>query len=170
MINSTKGCFYAKISNAMEQIKEITQNELKQALDLAEAVFSEFVAKDFSEEGIKTFNDYLKTKYEEYASGLTSGDKKVWGYFKDGEIIGVLAVRNNSHIALMFVDKRHHRKGIAKKLFIHFLKEAEKDEPAEITVNSSPYAVPVYERLGFEKVSELQEKNGILFTHMLYDG
>ncbi len=38
----------------------------------------------------------------------------------------------------------------------------------KITVNSSPYAEKIYGRLGFNKVMELQEKNGIKFIPMEY--
>ena len=36
-----------------------------------------------------------------------------------------------------------------------------------ITVNSSPYAVDAYERLGFCKKGEQQEKDGIIFVPMI---
>jgi hypothetical protein len=34
-------------------IKEISKNDLKKALDLVNRVFSEFVAVDYSEQGVK---------------------------------------------------------------------------------------------------------------------
>ena len=46
-------------------IKELGKDDIKQALDLVNKVFSEFVAVDYSEQGNKTFNNYLKVKYEE---------------------------------------------------------------------------------------------------------
>ncbi|MDR2581530.1 MAG: hypothetical protein LBC85_11135 [Fibromonadaceae bacterium] len=60
-------------------IKEIDKSDLKQALDLVNEVFSEFVAVDYSEQGITTFQDYLKNKYEEVSADLESGHKKAWG-------------------------------------------------------------------------------------------
>jgi len=35
-----------------------------------------------------------------------------------------------------------------------------------IDVHSSPYAVPIYEKLGFVKVSDEQTVNGMTFTPM----
>ena len=148
-------------------IKEVGKNDLKQALDLVNRVFSEFVAVDYSEQGNKTFNDYLKIKYDEVLNDTQTGRKKIWGYYQNGEIIGVVAIRDTSHIALMFVDKQHHRKGISKLLFDSVLEYTEKNEEVtQITVNSSPYAVPVYERLGFIKTDEQQEQNGIIYIPM----
>jgi len=148
-------------------IKEINKNDLKQALDLVNDVFSEFVAADYSEQGKNAFKDYLDKKYDEVFSDLESGHKKMWGYFHDDKIIGVIATREFSHIALMFVDKHHHRKGIARKLFNIVLEELHEEQDAtHITVNSSPYAVTAYECLGFVKIGEQQEKDGIVYVPM----
>jgi len=148
-------------------IKEISKNDLQQALDLVNDVFLEFVAVDYSEQGKNAFKDYLDKKYDEVFSDLESGHKKMWGYFVDDKIIGVIATREVSHIALMFVDKHHHRKGIAKKLFNTVLEELhEEQDTTQITVNSSPYAVATYECLGFVKIGEQQEKDGIIYVPM----
>jgi predicted GNAT family N-acyltransferase len=150
-------------------IKEVGKSDLKQALDLVNNVFSEFVAIDYSEHGINTFQSYLKTKYDEVSDDLQSGQKKLWGYYQDGKIIGVIATRDISHIALMFVDKIHHKKGIARQLFNIVLTELKSNvDITQITVNSSPYAVKIYERLGFKKTGEQQEKDGIIYIPMAY--
>jgi len=148
-------------------IKEVDKNGLKQALALVNNVFSEFVAVDYTEQGKKSFADYLKTKYDEMSSDIETEHKKLWGYYQDDEIIGVIATRDISHIALMFVDKHHHRKGIARKLLDNVLAEINGNvDITEMTVNSSPYAVKFYERLGFVKTDEQQEKNGIIYIPM----
>jgi ribosomal protein S18 acetylase RimI-like enzyme len=140
-------------------IKEIDKADLKQALDLVNKIFSKFVAVDYSEQGIATFQDYLKNKYEEVSADLVSGHKKAWGYYQNGKIIGVIATRDVSHIALMFVDKQHHRKGIARQLFDIVLANLKDNaDVTKITVNSSPYAMKIYEKLGFIKTDERQEK------------
>jgi predicted GNAT family N-acyltransferase len=36
-------------------------------------------------------------------------------------------------------------------------------------VNASPFSEKIYEKLGFKKVDELQEINGIQFVSMKYD-
>ena len=150
-------------------IKELGKNDIQQALDLVNRVFSEFVAIDYSEQGKKTFNDYLEVKYEEVVTDVQTGHKKIWGFFIDNEIVGVIATRDTSHIALMFVDKQHHRNGIAKQLYNTVLDEVkENTEVSQITVNSSPYAVTVYEHLGFEKTDEQREKNGIIYVPMAH--
>ena len=70
----------------------------------------------------------------------------------------------------MFVDKKHHKKGIARKLFNAVLEELKDNSNAtQITVNSSPYAVNAYQHLGFVKTEEEQEKDGIVYIPMRYD-
>jgi len=148
-------------------IKKVDDRDLRQALELVNNVFSEFVAVDYAEEGKNTFENYLKNKYDEVSLDLESGHKKMWAYYQNGEIIGVISTRDISHISLMFVDKKHHKKGIARQMFNVVLKDLRNNEAVrQITVNSSPYAVRVYEHLGFVKTGEQQENDGIIFIPM----
>jgi GNAT superfamily N-acetyltransferase len=82
-------------------------------------------------------------------------------------LVGVAALRNNSHIYHLFVNPDFHRLGIGKELW-HFLKsEAQKrGNIGNFTVNSSIFAVPVYSAFGFVSVGEPQVKNGIQFQSM----
>ena len=149
-------------------IKEVAEKDLKSAIDLVNDVFSEFVAVDYSEQGKNTFASYLKDKFQEISTDLKSEHKKMWAYYQADEILGVIAVENISHICLMFVDKEHHKKGIAKQMLHVVLEESKRNNNiTQITVNSSPYAVKVYERLGFIKTGEQQEKDGIIFIPMM---
>ena len=150
-------------------IKIVEKNDLRKALELVNKVFSEFVAVEYSGKGQKTFRDYLDHKYEETAADLMSGHKKMWGYYYENEIAGVISTRDVSHISLFFVDKKYHRKGIAKALFSEVLTELKQNpDVTKITVNSSPYAVEVYKKLGFNQTGEKQEKDGIIFVPMEY--
>ena len=157
------------MSNIEIMIKQIYVDDLKPALELVNKVFNEFVAVDFSEQGNATFASYLENKYEEVALGINSGNKKLWGYYKDSEIVGIIGTRDITHISLMFVDKAYHKQGIATQLFKTVISDLMIDpNNKEITVNSSPYAVKVYEKLGFTKTAEQQEKDGLLFVPMKY--
>ena len=149
-------------------IRKVADKDLIQAIDLVNRVFSEFVAVDYGEQGRNTFEAYLQGKLEEVSADLKSGHKEMWAYYREDEILGVIATQNTSHIALMFVDKQHHRQGIARQLFDVVRDELGKNkDTTQITVNSSPYAVKVYEHLGFTKTGEQQEKDGIIFIPMM---
>ena len=148
-------------------IKEVGDKDLQRALDLVNRVFSEFVAVDYSQQGIDTFESYLRNKLQEVSASLKSGDKKIWAYYQGDEILGVIATQSTSHISLMFVDKQYHRQGIARQLFNVALDWFKQNDAAQITVNSSPYAVKAYECLGFLKTDEQQEKDGIIYVPMM---
>jgi len=149
-------------------IREVSTGDLPCAIDLVNRVFAEFVAVDYSEYGKNTFEAYLKEKLQKTAFDIESGDKKIWAYYQESEIIGVIATQDTSHISLMFVDKRHHRKGIARQMFRFVLDTLVTYKGAtEVTVNSSPYAVKAYERLGFIKTADQQEKDGIIYIPMM---
>ena len=148
-------------------VREIPDKDVERALTLVNAVFSEFVAVEYSEQGRNTFASYLENKLQEVSTDLNTGRKKMWGYYQGDEILGVIATQDTSHISLMFVDKAHHGRGIARQLFQTILEEvSENQSVTQITVNSSPYAVKAYESLGFVKTEEQQEKDGILFVPM----
>lgn len=142
-------------------IKELSPEEIPAALDLVQRVFMEYEAPDYSDEGIHEFFGSLCD--ENYLSKL-----KMYGAFSEGELLGVIATRSlGMHIALFFVDGKYHRRGIGRALFETVLKAC----PAEImTVNSSPYAVPIYRRLGFRETDTEQTVNGLRFIPMTFSG
>ena len=59
---------------------------------------------------------------------------------------------------------------VATAIFNYLLKDILNENPSikELTLNSSPYAIPFHLKLGFEPTSEEQEIDGIRFTPMKY--
>ncbi|WP_302269792.1 GNAT family N-acetyltransferase [Alistipes finegoldii] len=98
-----------------------------------------------------------------------TGALMLWGAFRQDTLAGVAAVRNRSHISLLFVDASCHRQGIARALF-NAVRDFCRTDPAvsRITVNSSPYAVEIYRRLGFTATDAERVTDGIRFTPMTY--
>ena len=89
----------------------------------------------------------------------------------DDRIAGFIALRDNKHVFHMFVDKTFHRQGIATALWkVAHQAAVDRGNPGQFTVNSSNYALPVYESLGFVRTAETQCKNGIYFNPMQLDG
>lgn len=141
------------------EIRKITKEGLPEALDLVWNVFLGFEAPEYSQEGVDEFKRYIDQQAEE----LTL---EVYGAFFPGELIGVIATRNEgSHISWFFVKKKHHGQGIGRKLFEHIVPLC---DSAFLTVNSSPYAVKIYRKLGFSDTAEEQVTNGIRYTPMQY--
>jgi ribosomal protein S18 acetylase RimI-like enzyme len=149
----------------MIKIREMRDGEEKAICDTVIKSFNEFVAPDFSQEGIESFMDGVKPDL------ITERVKRgniIIVAIADKKIVGVIEIKDMNHICMFFVDGEYHRQGIGKRLLNHAIKICRSitKSISKITVNSSPYAVHIYEKLGFQKTSEEQIKHGIRFTPM----
>ncbi len=147
-------------------IKSLDYISINDAIKLTLEVFMEFEAPEYSEEGIKTFTDYV-TSDETRQIFLNSSNIFLGCYYKK-QLVGIIAFRDDSHVSLLFVDKNHHRKGIATRLMKKAVKITKKKGVREITLNSSPYAVPFYHRFGFVDTDTQLLTDGIKYTPMKY--
>lgn len=85
----------------------------------------------------------------------------------DGELAGFVAVRDHSHLFHLFVGKRWHRRGVARALWDAARAAAvAAGGDGAFTVNSSNFAVPVYEAFGFVRVGPTQCAKGLYFNPM----
>mgnify|MGYP002526499281 CR=1 FL=1 len=83
------------------------------------------------------------------------------------EIVGVVAIKDHRHLFHLFVDINHHNKGIAKKLWLDiFADSLQKRNGGVFTLNSTSYALAVYEHWGFVKTDDMQMRQGIRYTPM----
>ncbi len=147
------------------RIRQLTDKDMYEALNLVWAVFCEFEAPEYDPAGVAVFRKFL----DDAPAMMAAGKLHFWGSFMGDVLAGVIAARDPSHISLLFVRKEFHRRGIARALFTvveGYYRLAGCDS---ITVNSSPYAIPVYHRLGFTDTSKETVTDGIRFTQMIYD-
>ena len=154
-------------------IREMEPQRLKEALDLVWRVFLEFEAPDYSEQGVATFHEFIE--YDAMEKRIQDGEIALWYAQEDGAVVGVVALRPQAgqatehavhgHISLLFVEKRHHKKGIARSLV-----ETATSGHTTVTVNSSPYAIEIYKRLGFVTTDCEQLQDGIRYTPMKRGG
>jgi GNAT superfamily N-acetyltransferase len=137
--------------------------------ELIDGVFEEFIASTYTAEGVEEFRKFIVPEaiLQRFQTGFSFAFLALCGE----EIMGYIEVRDNSHIMLFFVRKEYHRRGISRRLFSLALDKCLEIDPelASITVNSSPYAVPIYERLGFVQAQSERIKNGIRHTPMIYN-
>lgn len=142
------------------EIKKITKPELPGAMGLVWEVFQEFEGPDYSQEGIDSFKAHIDRQEKEATIAM-------FGAFEEDELLGVIATRDEGrHISLFFVSGKHHRQGVGRKLFEQIIPLT---DSSFITVNSSPYAVEVYRRLGFSATDDEQLTNGIRYVPMKYE-
>lgn len=141
------------------EIRELMASEKADAISLVWEVFLEFEAPDYRENGIQTFQDFIRD--EEVING-----HKFYGAYEKENLVGVIATRHNdTHIALFFVRRDYQRRGIGRKLFETILQYCMVNT---ITVNSSPFAVEAYHKLGFIDTDTELTIQGIRFTPMRY--
>ncbi len=144
---------------------EAKEIETSGALDLVWRVFSRFEAPEYSLEGVGEFKAYIEP--DVVTEKMVKGAISFWGCFDNDIIIGVIAVRPPCHVSLLFVDADYHRQGIARALYDTVLKTyKQENKPLEVTVNSSPYAVNIYQKLGFVATDTEKTVGGIRFTPM----
>ena len=84
-----------------------------------------------------------------------------------GQLAGVVAVRDNSHLYHLFVGQKFQGQGLSRQLWQHAKAVAiSAGNLASFTVNSTRYAVPVYERFGFKATGPCVETKGIAYVPM----
>lgn len=141
------------------RIRGLSDPEIPEALDLAWRVFSEYESPDYSAEGTEEFRKCLHD--EEYLNGID-----YYGAFDGSKLIGLIGIRSKmEHICFFFVDGQYHRQGIGTEMFNYLLKNHDSNI---MTVNSSPYGLSFYKKLGFVQTEKEKTINGIRFTPMIY--
>lgn len=151
-------------------IRKIESHEVEEAMELALEVFMEFEAPDYDPSGTDTFKRDI-VENPEYIENARHGICPIYGAFDGERLVAIMGMRSNrTHINLVFTRKEYHRRGIARAIFEYLIDDLKKDDPdlREITLNSSPYGLPFYLKIGFIPLSEEQEINGIRFTPMKY--
>jgi len=146
--------------------RELKSGEEIKVCNLVARSFNEFIAPGFSEEGVQEFF--------KYANPRALKKRAESGYFSmvaesQGKLAGIIEMRGDNHISMLYVDKAFHRKGVAKELFRLALEQVsfKNESPKDITVNSSRYAATFYESLGFIQYEDEKSIFGVLHIPMV---
>ena len=148
------------------KFRKIRDGEEIEVCNLVARSFNEFIAPDFPEQGVEEF--FL------YSNPLSLKRRLEKNYFSmvaecEGRILGMIEIKGENHISMLYVDKDFHHNGIASNLDKKALEEISENNrnPNDITVNSSRYAVPFYESLGFIQYEDEKSVYGVIHTPML---
>lgn|SRR5690554_2998010 len=146
-------------------IRKVDYEEIDEAFTLIWNTFSEFVAPDYSPEGINTFRrEFIESK--EFKERFNSGKQIMYGAYSEEKLLGVISVSDKGNISCIFVDKEYHRRGIASMLFRHIVSILKEKRIETIALKASSYALPFYHAIGFKDLDKQQDYNGILYTPM----
>ena len=141
------------------EIKKIDSEQTTNAIALIWETFLQFEAPDYSDEGVHSFRNFIEDK-------TILKSLEFFGAYENEELKGIIATNDNrKHICCFFVKAQYHRQGIGKKLWEYLLNNSVNET---FTVNSSPYAVPVYHKLGFVDADSEQLTDGIRYTPMKF--
>lgn len=130
---------------------------------LIEKVFDKYIANDFFPEGVNIFKQIIQPDN----IIIRQEKNKTFVVELDSNIVGMIEVTGNSHIMLFFVDDKYHRNGIGKILINKAIESARINGHKTMTVNSSIFAINIYEKFGFIKQDDIKTKDGIVYQEML---
>lgn len=146
-------------------VRMAKKEEWDEAMSLAWRVFNKYDAPDYSEEGIKSFMNFITD--EGLHKMFLAGEYKLFVAESGGKIVAVSSLRMRNHISLLFVAEKYQGLGVGRKMIHHMMDYLNSDEKLNYcTVNAAPYAVDFYHRLGFKDLSEERENEGIRFLPM----
>jgi len=145
--------------------RRMTPDEAERVSSFVRKVFGAFVAPHYSPEGIQEFYRYIDP---ELLARRIQSDHVVWVTESNDQLVGMIEMRNLSHISLLFVAGEAQRGGIARRLLQEALEWNNRNgrDLREVTVHSTPNAVEAYERLGFHAEGPEQNIHGLRFVPM----
>ena len=146
------------------KLQKIKESHAKQISILIKKTFGEFNADTFTPSARTDFlNEITEQNIKKYLKDLT-------GYVViiDSSVVGVIMTSNKrKKITALFVDKKHHHKGIATKLVKTVENDFKKTGAKSIRCWSSIYAAPFYEKQGFKKTRGIvKTKKGYIYQPM----
>lgn len=146
-------------------IRPALLQEWEVAMLLAWKTFVKYDAVDYTKEGVQNFADFISD--EKLHQLFLDGKYEMFVAISNNTIIGLITLRDKSHISLLFVKEQYHRNGIGRGLVMkvrqHVLK---KYGIPYITVNSAPYGIDFYHSIGFIDVGEKRVRRGITVAPM----
>lgn len=147
------------------QVRSAYRNEWQEAMALAWKTFLRFEADVYTPEGVKNFENFVtdSTLYRMFIMGTYQLFVAVEG----SRVVGMITLRDTTHISLLFVDEAYHRRGIGRALIRYLADYLATEVGAErMTVSASPYGVGFYHKMGFRDLGPEKTKDGIIFTPM----
>ena len=141
-------------------------DEVEAVSALALRVFAADAAADHTEEGVAEYGRFAGVEAMRARDARLTVAEAAGG--PHPVLVGMLEIRDGTHVALLFVDPAHQRRGVGRALLEAALGPA--DGWPTLTVNSTPSAVGAYERLGFREAAPVREQKGIRFVPMTREG
>lgn len=147
------------------QIRSAYRDEWQDAMALAWRTFLRFEADVYTPEGVRNFENFItdSTLHRMFIMGTY----QLFVALDQNKIVGMITLRDSTHISLLFVDEAYHRRGIGRALIKYLTDYLVTEMGAyRVTVNASPYGAPFYHKMGFRDLRPEETKDGIIYTPM----
>ena len=146
-------------------IRPAYREEWDDAMVLAWRTFMQFEAKDCTPRGIESFLEFITD--EVLHRMFVMGAYQLFCAYDNGKMVGMISLRGETHISLLFVDERYHRMGIGRRLIDYVSNYVLTEEGHHhVTVNAASGATGFYHCVGFVDTDKEQINDGIRFTPM----
>ena len=147
------------------QVRYAYREEWNEAMELAWRTFLRFEAPDYRPEGVRSFYDFVTD--ERLRQLFLTGSYQMLAAFVENRMAGMITLRGEGHISLLFVEERYHKCGIGRALVTALADYLRNEMGIErMTVNSSPYGIGFYHKLGFRDLGAEKELDGVRYTPM----
>lgn len=147
------------------QIRSAYRDEWEEAMALAWRTFLKFEADVYTPEGVQNFENFITD--ETLHRMFVMGAYQMFVALDGKKIVGMITLRDNAHISLLFVDEKYHRRGIGRSLIQYLANYLLSEvQASRVTVNSSPYGEGFYHKLGFRDLRPQEQRDGITYTPM----
>jgi GNAT superfamily N-acetyltransferase len=123
-----------------------------------------FLASPASPEASRFFDS---TSPERMRENIAASNRRFYVAEQGNAFAGFISLRDGNHISQFFVPPEFHGRGIGRLLWSAAMATARAADTFRFfTVDSSLFAIPVYERFGFKVVGPQQQHEGLVFVPM----
>ena len=146
------------------EIRLATLADVPRISALVRDLTGKYVAHEFSRQAA----DRLLGSMEEPAiRGYLASGYRYHVAEDNGELAGVVAMRNERHLYHLFVAEHFQGMGLARALWqAARTASLEAGNPGLFTVNSSRFAVGMYEKFGFVRDGQVVDEWGVIYIPM----
>jgi len=141
-------------------VRKMEETDLEAVSAICIASFTRSVADSLSEQGIATFTNIAAS--DAFLERM-NGDNMMLVAERNGEVQGVIELKEGRHVAMLFICPDQQRKGIGKILLAAALKHARTET---VTVRASLFSVPAYNKYGFKCSGDIGEFAGLVYQPM----
>lgn len=151
--------------HAEYNIRNASKEDWESAMALAWKTYLQFEAAEYPTEGTTSFFAFLTDAM--LFKMFINGEYRMKVAVYNNQIVGMISIREKTHISLLFVDRAFHKKGVGRALLEQMCVLIQEEYSGQrITVNAAPFAEHFYHKCGFQDLGERRTEKGIVYTPM----